>query len=623
MCSIAGFYGLEDKILLKKISNIMSHRGPDDRGFFIDKNVGLANNRLSIIDVKGGHQPISNEDNSIHIVFNGEIYNYPNLKIKLEKSHRFKTNSDTETILHAYEEYGLNFVNKLQGMFAIAIWDQNKKRLLLVRDRLGIKPLYYTKINNIFLFASEIKAILQYEEIKKEIDFEAFRNYLLLTYIPAPRTIFRSIKKLQPGEILIYENNNINIKKFWEFKFFKNDKEDYVNKLHNLIQNSVKNRLISEVPFGAYLSGGLDSSTIVYFMNQFVDKPLKTFSVGFEGEEKYNELKFAKIIADKFNTDHHEFIVSTNFFDLLPRMVWHLDEPLADSAIVPTYLISKYAKKYVTVVLTGEGADEIFAGYDYYNTIVKRNKFLNPLAKNIAYKINEKNINKFPVFLRKYLNFLCVSGRLDKSYVNYNSVFYKGDLPFLLSKEILRKFDKVEPIENLFKVKNNRNMDLLSHSMYFDTKVALPEGLLMKVDKTTMANSIEARVPFLDHRIVEFSSKIPVKLKLNKNIDKYILKKTMSQKLPKTIINRKKHGFTSPKGAWLKEMNIKNRLLKYLEDSKIDQKSFFKGNYVKKIMDKAKLGYSQQIWSIFIFVLWHKIFMENENVSKYPKRLEL
>jgi asparagine synthase (glutamine-hydrolysing) len=373
MCGICGVCNFDkshvDKKLLRQMCTVIKHRGPDDDGIFLDDHIALGMRRLSIIDLKTGHQPIHNEDESIWIVFNGEIYNYRELRQFLEqKNHRFYTSSDTEVIIHLYEELGDDCVTMLNGMFAFAIWDANKKKILLARDRIGIKPLHYIILNNKLIFGSEIKSILQDSEVKRKVNLKALHHFLAFEYVPAPETMFEAIKKLPPGHILICENGNVSVRKYWDLKFTNRNKQPityYSDRIYELLKKSVERRLISDVPLGAFLSGGIDSSSIVGLMSELMDEPVKTFSIGFE-EESYNELKYARIIAEQFETEHYEEIITPDAVNLVNKIIQYLDEPFADVSVFPTYLVSELARKHVTVVLSGDGGDEQFAGYDWY-----------------------------------------------------------------------------------------------------------------------------------------------------------------------------------------------------------------------------------------------------------------
>lgn len=626
MCGICGTLGIEDRALLKSMCESIVHRGPDDSGEFFDREVGLGFRRLSIIDVSGGHQPMHNEDESVHVIFNGEIYNYSSLRNDLlSKGHRFYTNSDTEVLVHLYEEYGESFVTVLRGMFAFAIWDSDKKRLLLARDRLGIKPLYYTFFNKVFLFASEIKSILQYKEFKRGVDTKALHQYLSFRCIPGTSTMFKNIKKLAPAHILSFSSGNITIRKYWDLNMnpVPGDEDYYSQKLQRLLEDCMKMHLMSEVPLGVYLSGGIDSSSVVAMMSDLADEQIKTFSVGFGNS--MDELPYAKQVADCFNTDHHEIIIGANAYKFLPEIVWHFDEPIADPAAIPTYLLSKHAKKDVTVILTGEGADEIFAGYEQYK-IMTYGRYLRMLPHTLRSKMIPRLVRRMPKSILNRLfayssslgeeglnRFAKFMGSLDKagdSYLAIVSIFTEEEKQGIYSgisgNEI--RFDMERELsENYFQ----GNSSMLNHLLYLETKTLLPENLLMKVDKMTMAHSIEARVPFLDHNMVEFAASLPVNLKLKGMTGKYLFRKAMAKRIPKEIIKRKKQRFFVPIDDWF-DKEIKDHALTLFEESQVyryfDKKKII--NMFEKY-DKSKLFYMRQLWSIINFGLWHKIYIED------------
>ncbi len=632
MCGITGIYGLEDKELIKRMTDVIDHRGPDDKGYFIDKEISLGVRRLSIIDVKGGKQPIFNENQDKVIIFNGEIYNYKELKQELEnKGHRFGTNSDTEVIVHCYEEFGERCVDKLRGMFAFAIYDLNNKKLFIARDRLGIKPLYYCLYDNKFVFGSEIKSILQFVE-RREIDYKALDAYFAMRFVFGERTLFNGIKRLMPGHYLEYDGKDLKIKKYWEFSINESnyDSKYYEESLMKLIEESVRIRLMSEVPLGAYLSGGVDSSTIVGVMSKFMDEPVKTFSVGFGYEEEEEELKMAKFVSEHFGTDHEEIIVKTDAIKFLPRIVWHFDEPVADPAAVPTYLLSERAKKKVTVVLTGEGGDEMFAGYEHYKIMkigerfkkLPRGflKFVPKLASvipggflNLFFKyserLGEEGINRFGRYLDELNN-------RKEAYCEIINIFDKKEKEEFYSdklKEFLRNYKAEEGFNTFF-----NDQELLKELINLEINTELPEDLLMKVDKMTMAHSVEARVPFLDHKLVEFAATIPSNFKLNGVKDKYILRRCAARILPREIFNRKKQRFFVPLDIWFKE-DLRGLVENFLSESNVVKRGFFNYNYIKKILgnyEKSRLFYGRQLWSILNFEMWHRIFIENDEMYR-------
>jgi len=615
MCGICGFTGFEDKGLLRRMYTVAAHRGPDDSGFFVDKNVNLGNSRLSIIDVKGGHQPVHNEDENIWITYNGEIYNFLELKENLERiGHQFYTNSDTEVMVHAYEEFGIRFITRLRGMFAFAIWDSDKRKLILGRDRLGIKPLYYTFQNGRLIFGSEIKSILQHDSLKREVNFEALHHFLTLQYVPGPMTMFLGINKLQPGYVLSYQDGKASFWKYWDLNAFPSariNEDYYIHHLLNLMKESIRLRLIGEVPLGIFLSGGLDSSSITALASEMVEEPLKTFTIGFGLPT--DEFKYARVVADHLGTDHREITIR-DFAKSLPEIVWHFDEPLADPAAIPTYLVSKYARKFVTVVLVGEGGDEIFAGYDRY-------KYLSMAEKIKRYACSRKSApSAFTVFLnltrrhhaRKYLDFLAnitYSPKNDlKSYLKLCMAgFNEEEKRALYTLEMGKATQDLYTAE-ILKPYFEKDIPLVYKLVLFDLKVWLCDKLLMRVDKMTMAFSVEARVPLLDHKLIELASTMPLDLRLNK----YLLKKIMSKHLPKKTIRRKKCGFFVPINHLLAgELGeISRQILDRIN------KTYFKKSYVKNhiLKDSGRLMHDHQIWNLLNFTLWHKLFIENDNV---------
>lgn len=611
MCGICGIVGFEDKKLLKTMCDVISHRGPNDSGIYTDKNVGLGNRRLSIIDLAGGHQPISNEDESIWVTYNGEIYNYRELKEDLEKKgHKFYTGSDTEVLVHLYEEFGDYFVEKLRGMFAFAIWDSNKSKLLLGRDRLGIKPLYYVVDKGNFFFGSEIKSIIQYENIKREVNLQALHNFLTLQYVPGPATMFKNIKKLQPGNLVSFQDGKIKISKYWDLKINISDvysEESYSKSLLELLKQSVKIRLMSEVPLGVYLSGGMDSSSVVALMSEFVEEPIKTYTVGFGF--KTDELKYARIVADYFETDHHELMVEPEMIKFLPDVVWHFDEPVADPAALPTYLMSKETKKYVTVVLVGEGGDETFTGYPKYNialSVQKYEKIIPNIFKKMIIPRISYFLSKVPLNLKlkKYLEF---ASEFTPILENRGDVFMKlsalgfdeNEKKGLYNDEIKKiKFEE-SPIKSYV----NKRSDFFKGMILYDSKVWLCDRLLMKIDKMTMANSIEARVPFLDHKLVEFMNNLPINLRLRK----YIFKKSMSKMLPKITLKRKKRGFVVPIDKWFEGE------LKEVTKNVLSKSEFFNHKYISNILENVRrVRNDHKLWNLLNFELWYKIYIEGD-----------
>jgi asparagine synthase (glutamine-hydrolysing) len=625
MCGICGIYSKEKNItskLILSMTNSMVHRGPDDKGIFLDNVFAMGMRRLSIIDLKSGKQPISNENDSIHIVFNGEIYNYEELRTNLEKKgHKFKTYSDTETILHAYEEYGYDCLNYLNGMFAISIWDNEKKELFIARDRLGIKPLYYYFKNESLIFGSEIKSILK-SGINRKLNLKAMHYYLGYEYVPAPESIFQDIKKLPQGHYLVFNHkkNKIKITKYWDCNFKAENKSEgyFVKKILLDLENSVKKRMISDVPLGAFLSGGVDSSLIVGLMSKNMSKPVKTFSMGFENES-YNELPYARKVSELFNTNHTEKIVKADAVKLTNEIVKYFDEPFSDISSIPTFLVSKLTSNHVKVVLSGDGGDELFAGYHRYiaskiSSYYKVPKFMKQLlAKNLKPTAQKKGF----VNMLQRLNegHLLSKKSRHMKWQYFSSKEIEDELYLSNFNKSLKGVDSFEPINKYYNQKFDEklqfNKNKLDNEQISDINLYLPDDILVKVDRMSMANSLEARVPFLDHNFVELAMKIPINMRLNGFNTKYILKKAANTILPKEIVNRKKEGFSIPIKNWLKDdlRNYMEELLKkpfFVKDKLISQKGL--NNMIEKHIEN-KHNYSHQLYSMMILELWHREYM--------------
>ncbi len=621
MCGICGIFrrqGLhpEDKEKVSLMTGALIHRGPDEDGFYDDEFIALGMRRLKIIDLVTGRQPIANEDKTIWTIYNGEIYNFPQLRAELEKrGHIFKTKSDTEVIVHLYEEEGPDFIHRLNGMFAIAIWDKVNRRLCLYRDRLGIKPLHFSFLPDGLIFASEIKSLLK-AGINREIDFKALSQFFSFEFIPAPRTIFRKIHKLLPGHRIICQGNEIKIEKYWDIVFKPDNpprsEKEYAEEIHYRLREAVKKRLISDVPLGVFLSGGLDSSTITALMKEVETSPIKTFAIGFR-EKSFNELHYARLVADYFKTDHHEFVVEPKLVtELAPQLMNYLDEPLADASVIPTYLISYLARKEVTVALAGDGGDELFAGYDTYKAYRlacyyrKLPRFINSPLRWV--------VNLFPASGRR-LSFEFKAKKfllgIDYPPEIANYIWWgayppqeKGKLLSPLLEEAI-KADPYEPVA--FHLRSCEAQDTLDRIFYLDLKLYLQDDLLVKVDRMSMANSLEIRVPFLDYTFVEFAASIPNKFKLKGFETKYILKKAMDGYLPPQIFRRKKIGFDIPLGAWIRR-DLKSFVLDVLSPQNLSRHGFFNQLYIEEKLKEHLRGqhnHRQLLWPIIIFQFWY------------------
>lgn len=624
MCGICGTAGFEDKNLLNKMCAVMHHRGPDDSGMFLDTGVGLGHRRLSIIDLEGGHQPIHNEDEQVWVVYNGEIYNYTQLRSDLESNgHRFYTSSDTEVIVHLYEDEGMDLVKRLRGMFAFALWDSNKKTLFLARDRLGIKPLYYTIVDGKILFASEIKSILQWTQVKRIVNTTALHDYLTFRHTLCDDTMFLGIKKLLPGHVMAYHKGKYSIKQYWDVPVSINHKKPenyYIEHLRRLLEESVRIRLMSEVPLGVYLSGGIDSGIVTGLMSQMVDEPIETFSVGFGAHGEIGELSQARTAAEYFNTNHHELVVEQGeFVKNLSDIVWHNDEPVADPSALAMFLLSKMAKKHVTVVLNGAGGDEIFGGYinykvgrvnELYHKIVPgavRRNVVKPVVRTIAPHLSSKLYVglKSATHEQKEHGFLFTKSVFSEE--DKNRLYTPGLKEHIAHDSFKRATDTL-----FFQNKSHQRADFLAQMMYADTKSYLVDHILLETDKLTMSSSIEARVPIIDHTVVEFAASIPHHLKLKGITEKYILKKVGQDIIPHSTQTRRKRPFRIPINTWFKdELNEMSRQV--LDDSVITREGYFKPEVVANIIkrhNKSELLYNHQMYALLVFELWHERFIE-------------
>jgi asparagine synthase (glutamine-hydrolysing) len=596
------------------------HRGPDDEGFLVNGPVGLGMRRLNVIDLVTGHQPIANEDGSVWIVFNGEIYNYDELRKKLEQNgHRFLTHTDTETIVHAYEQWGQQCVTKLNGMFGFAIWDGRNQTLFLARDRLGVKPVYYFLDDDCLVFGSELKAVLEHPDVPRIIDFEALDSFLTFEYIPAPLTIFRQIKKLAPGHFLIWHNGDVSIRQYWNLRFAPSEQsseQDLSRELYDLLRDSVRIRLVSDVPLGAFLSGGIDSSTIVCLMSELLDRPVKTFSIGFD-DPSYNELKYAGAVAAYFGTEHHELTIQPDIVTLAEDLVRHLDEPLADVSIFPTYLVSKLAREQVTVVLSGDGGDEIFAGYDWYvaDKIASYYRHLpawltKRCAPWVAARLPPSSRKKgMTNKIKRFIDGSVLPSSLQ--HFRWNVFLTEQQKQQLYTEELKNAIDHRSTCGRFTSYLNGSGQaDALWQEQFADVKTYLPDDILTKVDRMSMANSLEARTPYLDYRVVEFASRLPSEMKINGLQTKYLLKRCMANKLPAPILSRKKEGFSIPMKNWLKQ-ELKPLMEDVLSASRIKQNGFFDPSCIEKLKAAHLAGSannSHQLWSLMVFEIWRDMY---------------
>ena len=627
MCGIVGIlnYGNNkpvDEGLIKEMATIIKHRGPDGEGYYVKGNLGMGHRRLSIIDVAGGSQPIYNEDKSIVIVFNGEIYNFPELKKDLiSKGHSFYTNTDTEVVIHLYEELGERCVDKLRGMFAFAIWDEKQKKLFIARDRVGIKPLYYYYDKNRIVFASELKSLVVDKTIPKEILPQALSDYFVYLCVVAPKTIFKNIYKLCAGNILICDEKGVSTKEYWDMPICNKqnvDETNHIERLNDLLRDAVRFRLISDVPLGAFLSGGLDSSTIVSLMKELEMNEIVTASIGFR-EKDFDESMYARMVAKHFSTKHYEEVVDTCDVEMIDDILWYLDEPFADASAIPTYNLSRITNKHVTVALSGDGSDEIFAGYRrYYYDVVENN-----LRKSIPKFARETFIASLasiypkadwmPRFLRAKTLLTNLSSSQERSHFNSIGVFNEKQKNSILNDDIvshLNGYDSFSVMEKYYK--KTGDMDELSKILYVDFKTYLPDRMLVKVDRMSMAHSLEVRVPFLDHELLEYIAQIPSLLKLKGKNGKYILKKCMAARLPMDIISRRKKGFDIPLDSWFRN-DLKAKAYETIFDKNEFLKEYCNYGFIKRMWDEHQRktrNWGQHIWNVYVLTLWVDRFLK-------------
>jgi|WetSurMetagenome_2_1015567.scaffolds.fasta_scaffold08838_3 asparagine synthase (glutamine-hydrolysing) len=620
MCGITGAIYLDkarkiETSVLKRMTDAIYHRGPDDEGFYVDNNVGLGFRRLSIIDLNTGHQPLGNENSSITLVFNGEIYNYlEQREILIKKGYKFKTATDTEVILHLYEEYGVDCLQYLRGMFAFAIWDKTRQQLFCARDRFGIKPFYYYTDKEKFVFGSEIKAILKAGDIDRTLSNDALDSYFAFGYISSDLSIYKSIRKLQPGHYLLLsfkDKASIDIKRYWEIQFepdHSKTNNQWIEEIENCLSETVKLHMISDVPLGAFLSGGIDSSSVVAMMAKNSNQPVKTFSIGFK-EQEFSELEYARLVAKKYNCEHHEQIVEPESIGLLPKLIHGYDEPFADTSAIPTYYVSKMAREHVTVALSGDGGDELFAGYNSYPSLLKiysnrlnfRSSFYNKLIWGSIHKIIPENMKG-----KSSSYFLSLNKNYLSAYLHLWSIDQRKKL--ILNDHHSKDSSNGSELYKVGILKGALKNDFISNMQYLDLKTYMVDSVLTKVDRASMMSSLEVRVPLLDHKFAELSFKIPSELKFRGKEQKFIFKQAMSAYLPDSIINHPKQGFSVPLSLWFKD-----DLKKYVKDVLLSENpllaSYLDKKYVRKLVENNNTlvkDFSTRIWSLLFFEEWLK-----------------
>ncbi len=628
MCGIAGQVNADrrpvDGEVVARMGERLRHRGPDDHGIYVNGHVGLAHRRLSILDLSpAGHQPMSNEDGTIWIVFNGEIYNYRELRDGLQGRHTFRSRTDTEVIIHLYEDYGPECVSRLRGMFAFAIWDTRAQRLVLARDRLGKKPLFYGLQNGGLTFASELKALLVADD-RPEINPVALHYYLIYQYIPAPLTIYRGIRKLTPGHVLVYEQGKVSESAYWSLRFTEKQAKlpdiEIQERFLALLRESVQLRLASDVPLGAFLSGGVDSSAVVALMSQSMTQPVQTFSIGFE-EESHNELPYARMVAERFGTDHHEFIVKPSAVDILPTLAWVYDEPYADSSAIPTYYVSELSRKVVTVVLSGDGGDEILGGYPRYrfnpldrllDTLMRSHRWVGTAGDRLRALIKRLS-SDLPIIRGFRYRLLASLWPLRERYLHRICYFTPEEVEELYSpefKEMVRGHDAYDLIEQW--MEDAEAVEFLDRLLSVDTRTYLPDDLLVKVDRATMAHGLEARSPFLDHHVVEFAACLPVEWKIRGGQNKYLLKQVMRGMLPNQILDRPKRGFAVPIDRWFRH-DCRDFVREILLSPRCLSRGYFRPEQVRAMIDRHQEtdeNFGSRLYSLMMLELWHREYVD-------------
>jgi asparagine synthase (glutamine-hydrolysing) len=626
MCGIVGFVRNDgrdaDAGVLARMCAAIRHRGPDEDGFYQTGPVGLAMRRLSIIDLKGGQQPIANQDRTAWIVFNGEIYNFQELRAGLEKQgHAFRTNSDTEVIVHLYDRYGADCPKYLRGMFAFAIWDEAKQELFIARDRVGKKPLLYAETNGGLVFGSEFQALLQHPDVSRDIAPEAIHHYLSLMCVPAPLTAFRHIRKLEPGHWLRWRRGALETQRYWRPDFSKKlkiNEEEAGARASEILREAVKLRLISEVPLGAFLSGGVDSSAVVALMAEASPTPVKTFSIGFE-EQDFSELHHARRVAARVGAEHHEFIVKPDALEVLPTLIEHYGEPYADSSAIPTYYVARETRRHVTVALNGDGGDETFAGYERYAAMRLAERY-HTLPRLLRRSVIEPSVAAVPVAggfrnrAVRFQRFLSAASlpTVDR-YLRWVSAFDTDAKRALYTDEFAQQIaghDTAGVLAPWFARANGAGV--IDAALLTDTMTYLPNDLLVKVDIATMAVSLEARSPFLDHHVIEFAASLPERLKLRGLTTKYLLKRALGKLLPQENLKRPKMGFGVPVGHWFRGP-LQPFLRETLLSDKAARRGLFKTEAVRRLVDEHTAGradYAHQLWTLLMLELWFRRFID-------------
>ena len=637
MCGIHGFIQLDgtpaNSALLSGMGRVTAHRGPDDEGMYAEGPCAIGMRRLSIIDLAGGYQPISSQDGRLWLVCNGEIYNFRELRRDLEaRGHRFKTHSDSEVVLYAYIAFGDNFVEHLNGMFGFALWDGIRQRLLIGRDRLGIKPIYVANDGRRLAFASEAKALLDLPGMDRALDPSAVASYLQLGYVPAPQSMFRGIRKLPPATLLVVENGKVGQQRYWHVPQTVDHsltEDEWSEQLCAHMERSVRMQMVSDVPLGAFLSGGVDSSAVVGFMARATTDRIKTYAIGFEGggaDAFYNELPYARRVADLFGTAHREIVVKPDVVALLPRLLWHMDEPVSDTAFITTFLVSEFARRDVKVILSGVGGDELFGGYrrylgNHYQAQFERlPRWVRSAAMALGKKLPSDRHSPLLNTLRLAKGFLASTAQsFEERYGSYVQVFSHAATKRLLNVKTDGSYDAIATAFRLA-----QSDDALNRMMVVDAETQLPDDLLMLTDKMSMATSLECRVPLLDHELVEFAARIPEKVKISGGHLKHVMKKSLANMLPPDILDRKKRGFGTPMGAWLKK-DLKPLLTRALDEKTVKARGLFDYGVVRDLVadhDANRVDGTDQLLSLLNLEIWSRIYLDRRSPDDVTAELK-
>jgi asparagine synthase (glutamine-hydrolysing) len=607
MCGICGFFSQDSTLSsdkLEHMNNTLTRRGPDEGGSFQAPGVGIAMRRLSIIDLHGGRQPIHNEDSTVWVVFNGEIYNYRELRVELQqRGHRFETNTDTEVIVHLYEEYGENLVEHLRGMFAFSLWDARRSRAVIARDRLGIKPLFYAQVDGTLVFGSEIKAVLASGIVDQKLDYQALDAFMTYTYIPAPLTIYRDVRKLEPGHILVWESGKLEDRQYWDLDVtqpdFDADEQTWVERFDRAIEDAVSSHMVSDVPVGAFLSGGIDSSLVVALMSQHVDDPVQTFTMGFDGARNplLDERPLAQIVATRYGCDFHEYAVRPDFRHIVGEIVDAFDEPFADDSVVPSYYVSQYTRRSVKVAMSGLGGDELFAGYERYSGMLLSEYYSRLVPGPLHRKLIHPLVQRLPEpahggdrvdHAKRFADYVLRSPA--ERYLGFVSTLNSQERHRLYTRETSAKID-FDATDRIVTAPFERcaAQDDLTRAMYVDMKIYLPEDILALSDRLSMWHSLEVRVPLVDHQLVELSARLPTRYKLNLHHKKILLKRIAAHHIPEEVVRHRKQGFEAPMAAWLRH-DLADYARECLSPDRLSAQGLFEESYVTERLEEHLAG---------------------------------